>query len=261
MHEKRQLANVRFVVWDVLVPHARDRHDVLTVEHGDIHVTDHHNVAFGIALLSRVGGSVVVGNDGLSLPNRFTPETRGLHRINDRLVDHGALCHGRSRPGMHGEDCLILVHEGEVAYLALGEANRFFQSKVRDFLHWRSGHLAELHEGFQTGPFQEQCPFRMLALFLESDTMQRESNVSRNLLEQSPFLMVDRTIGTNEGTHYPKDVLAIFQTGSHCFATEISSGQWTVAADRSWVFDCDRPSLCQRPLGTMAPLAALDSMY
>ena len=73
LHQQGQLAHVRFAVGLRLVPHPGHDHDLLAIEHRNIHLAPNGNVPFGIALFQRIGGGVVVNDDRLALADRFAP--------------------------------------------------------------------------------------------------------------------------------------------------------------------------------------------
>ena len=73
LHQQGQLAHVRFVVGLRLVPHPGHDHDLLAIEHRNIHVASNVNVPFGITLFQRIGGDVVVGDDRFALADSFAP--------------------------------------------------------------------------------------------------------------------------------------------------------------------------------------------
>ena len=148
--------HVRFVVRCVLVAHPGHQHDVLAVEHRQVHVPLDRDVALGIAFLQRIRGRVVVGDHRLPLPDGLAPQAGLGHFVDDRLVLNGALGHGALRPGVHGQNGLVVVGEGHVADLALGQPDALFQREHRDLVQRGLGHLVQLQQGLQTLFIQTQ---------------------------------------------------------------------------------------------------------
>ena len=73
-------------------------------------------------------------------------------------------CHGRLRPGVHGQHRFVLVHEGQVADLAVGQRHRRFQGKVGDLLQGGPAHLVQLHQGLQPRFVEPQFLLRAFLL-------------------------------------------------------------------------------------------------
>lgn len=102
---------------------------------------------------------------------------------------------------MHGKNRLILIHERKVTDLTLGEPDRLLQREVRDLLHRCIGQLAQMQKGFQTGLFETQCRLCLLALFFQSDTLNREADVCSNLFKQASFFLIKDKVSAHAGDH------------------------------------------------------------
>ena len=235
LHQQLQLPHVGFVVGLLLVADSGDDDDPLALEDGQVHVPLDVHVPSGIAFLQGIRGGIVVGDDGLPLPDGFAPQPRVHDGVNDRLVDDLALRHRRFRPGVHGQHRLVAVHESQVADPALRQPHRLFEREIRQLLQRGVAHLTQADERLEPGFVQPQTLFRLLALRLDAQAAQGERDVSGCFLQQSP-LFVRRGDRLRQASHqHPRVAVAAGETHGHRPAADVASPQRTIPAVRGTV--------------------------
>ena len=94
VHKQRQLSDVVVLVVFGLVADTGDGHDPAAVKHGDVHVARELDVSRRGALLVGDWARHSRCNDRFSLADRFAPESRVFHRIDDGLIDLWRIVHG-----------------------------------------------------------------------------------------------------------------------------------------------------------------------